>query len=97
MITEASTDWHLVKLIADTVSEFVTISIKLLYTKHRMGESSKYYYSWYLDLTPNEMFSLYYYPIRGKSGLPLCEEHGRQLELKEVVLFDKVATELSPS
>jgi hypothetical protein len=42
------------------------------------------------------MFSLYDYPIPGKSGLPLCEEHGRQLELKEVVLYDKQATELAP-
>ena len=53
-------------------------------------------FAWYLDLTPNQMFSLYDYPIPGKDGLPLCEEHGRQLELKEVVLFDKEATEASP-
>jgi hypothetical protein len=42
------------------------------------------------------MFSLYDYPIPGKSGLPLCEEHGQQLELKEVVLYDKLATKLAP-
>jgi hypothetical protein len=53
-------------------------------------------FSWYLDITPNQMFSIYHYPILGKAGLPLCEEHGRQLELKEVVLFDKVATEMAP-
>ena len=53
-------------------------------------------YAWYLDLTPNHMFSLYGYPIPGKAGLPLCEQHGLQLELKEVVLYDEVATEKSP-
>ena len=53
-------------------------------------------FAWYLDITPNQMFSLYDYPVPGKSGLPLCEEHGRQLEKKEVVLYDKQATELAP-
>lgn len=53
-------------------------------------------FAWYLDLTPNQMFSLYDYPIPGKSGLPLCHEHGKQLELKEVVLFDKAATDFMP-
>jgi hypothetical protein len=48
--------------------------------------------AWYLDLTPNKMFSLYDYPISGKDGLPLCEQNGRQLELKEVVLYDEEAT-----
>jgi len=42
------------------------------------------------------MFSLYEYPIQGKDGLPLCEEHGKQLEMKEVVLYDKEATEAFP-
>ena len=43
------------------------------------------------------MFSDFYaYPIPGKSGLPLCQEHERQLELKEVVLYDEEATRLSP-
>jgi hypothetical protein len=53
-------------------------------------------YAWFLDVTPNGMFSLYEYPIAGKDGLPLCEEHGKQLELKEVVLYDKDAAELAP-
>jgi hypothetical protein len=53
-------------------------------------------YAWYLDLTPNRMFSLYAYPIPGKDGLPLCEQHGRQLERKEVLLYDEEATEISP-
>jgi hypothetical protein len=52
-------------------------------------------YAWYLDITPNRMFSLYEYPFPGKCGLPLCELHGRQLERKEVVLFDQEATEAS--
>ena len=52
--------------------------------------------AWYLDLTPNQMFSLYEYPIPGKCGLPLCAEHGRKLELKEVVLYDPKATKASP-
>jgi len=53
-------------------------------------------FAWYLDLTPIQMFSMYDYPIPGKDDLPLCEVHGRQIELKEVVLFDKAATEASP-
>jgi len=47
--------------------------------------------AWYLDITPNQMFSLYDYPIPGKRGLPLCEKHGRQLELNEVGDLDKEA------
>jgi len=57
-----------------------------------MSQSAKNKFAWYLDITPNQMFSLYDYPIPGKSGLPLCEDHGRQLELKEVVLLDNAAT-----
>ena len=53
-------------------------------------------FSWYLDITPNQMFSLYDYPILGKRGLPLCEKHGHQLEMKEVVVYDKEATEAFP-
>ena len=32
-------------------------------------------FSWYLEIMPIGMFSLYDYPIPGKDGLPLCEEH----------------------
>ena len=53
-------------------------------------------FAWFLDITPNEMFSLYGYPIPSKNGLPLCEEHGQQLELKEVVLYNREATEIAP-
>ncbi|MFC2054751.1 hypothetical protein ACFLV7_10750 [Chloroflexota bacterium] len=53
-------------------------------------------YSWYLDITLNEMFSLYDYPTPGKDGLPLYEEHGKKLEMLEVVIFDREATEFSP-
>jgi hypothetical protein len=53
-------------------------------------------FAWYLDITPNQMFSLYDYPIPGKSGLPLCQEHGKQLEMKEVVVLDQIATKLAP-
>jgi len=42
------------------------------------------------------MFSLCDYPIEGKRGLPLCQEHGRQLEQKEVALYDEVATDVAP-
>ena len=52
--------------------------------------------AWYIDLTPNQMFSLYAYPIPGKRGLPLCPEHGRQLELKEEVIYNEEATLVSP-
>jgi hypothetical protein len=54
-------------------------------------------FAWYLDITPNHMFSLYEYPIIAKAGLPLCELHGNQLELKEVVLYDEEATLLAPT
>jgi hypothetical protein len=54
-------------------------------------------FAWYLDLTPNKMFSDFYaYPILSKTGMPLCREPGRQLELKEVVLYDEEATLVSP-
>jgi hypothetical protein len=49
-------------------------------------------FAWYIDITPNEMFSLYDYPIPGKNGLPLCQEHGKQLEMKEVVVLDQQIT-----
>jgi hypothetical protein len=53
-------------------------------------------FAWYLDTTPNHMFSEFYaYPIPGKTGLPLCQEHGRQFQLKEVVLYDEEATMVS--
>jgi hypothetical protein len=60
-------------------------------TEHSVGQ-----FSWYLDITPNRMFSLYKYPITGKDGVPLYELHGHQLELKEVVIFDREATEAFP-
>ena len=53
-------------------------------------------FAWYLDITPSQMFSLYEYPIPGKDGLPLCKKHGKQLEVKELVDYDKEATEASP-
>jgi len=61
-----------------------------------MTENAVPLFAWYLDITPNQMFSLYEYPIPGKTGLPLCSEHCRQLEQKEVVLYDEYATEASP-
>jgi hypothetical protein len=42
------------------------------------------------------MFSPYKYRIFRKAGLPLCELHGNQLEVKEVVLYDEEATQLAP-
>jgi len=53
-------------------------------------------FAWYLDITPNYMFSIGGYPTPGKDGIPLCQEHGRQLEMKEVVLYDAEATEAFP-
>lgn len=53
-------------------------------------------FAWYLDLTPNEMFSVGSYPVPGKRGLPLCQKHGNQLEQKEVVAYDQYATGLLP-
>ncbi len=52
--------------------------------------------SWYLNITPNRMFSQYNYPIQDKDGPSLCEEHGDKLEMLEVVIFDREAIELSP-
>ena len=48
------------------------------------------------DNTPNQMFSFGRYPIIGKDGVPLCDIHGRQLEMKEVVIYDREATEINP-
>jgi hypothetical protein len=53
-------------------------------------------FAWYLDITPNQMFSFDDYSITGKRGLPLCQEHGKQLEMKEVVVLDQIATEMAP-
>ena len=61
-----------------------------------MTEQSGGQFSWYIDITPNQMFSLYEYPIPGKDGLPLCKKHGKQLEMKEIVVYDKGATEALP-
>jgi hypothetical protein len=52
-------------------------------------------FAWYLDITPNKMFSLCDYPFPGKDSLPFREHHSRQLRTKEVVLYDKEATEKS--
>ena len=51
-----------------------------------MTENAILKYAWYLDITPNQMFSLYEYPIAGKTGLPLC------VEQKEVVVYDRETT-----
>ncbi len=53
-------------------------------------------FAWYVDLTPNGMFSIDNYPVAGKRGLPLCRVHGEQLEQKEVVVYDQNATEQYP-
>jgi hypothetical protein len=42
------------------------------------------------------MFSFGGYPTPGKDGIPLCQEHGRQLEMKEVVIYDAEASEAYP-
>ncbi len=52
-------------------------------------------FAWYLDITPNQMFSLFDYPITGKKGSPLCIQHGKQLEMKEVVVIDREARRLT--
>ena len=70
--------------------EVLWLWAKSIYT-NTMTEQSGKQFSWYLDITPNQMFSLYDYPIEEKRGLPLCGEHGNQLEQKEVVLFDDEA------
>jgi hypothetical protein len=61
-----------------------------------MEEISGTSYSWYLDITPNQMFSLEGYPIEGKRGLPHCGKHGNILERNEVVLFDGKAAGAFP-
>lgn len=61
-----------------------------------MTEQADGRFSWYIDISPNRMFSLYEYPIAGKDGLPLCDKHGWQLGKKGVVLFDHDATEVHP-
>jgi hypothetical protein len=60
-----------------------------------MSDRIKNEFAWYLDITLSHMFSLYDCPIIGKAGLPLCELHGNQLVLKEVVFYDEEATHLS--
>lgn len=53
-------------------------------------------FAWYLDITPNEMFSVEGYPLPKKRGVCLCELHGKQLEQKEVVIYDSEATDMFP-
>jgi hypothetical protein len=62
--------------------------------KSTMNDTNKF--AWYLVVTPNKMFSLYDYPITRKTGLPLCDEHGRKLEQKETILYDEEAIKASP-
>jgi len=76
-------------------SKVLWLWVELIYTNTMIEQSGKQF-SWYLDITPNQMFSLYEYPIAGKDGLPLCEKHGMQLEHKEVVVYDREATEKTP-
>ena len=61
-----------------------------------MTEQSGKQFSWYLNITPNLMFSLDDYPVAGKDGLPLCEKNGMQLVQKEVVVYDREATNKAP-
>lgn len=61
-----------------------------------MSNRTNIEFAWYLDINPNRMFSLYEYPVIGKVGLPLCELHGYQLELKEVVLCEEEAPLIIP-
>ena len=79
---------------AEILREVIEDDISTTKSRDRMAI---YKFACYLDITPNLMFSLYEYLIPGKGSLPLCEEHAGQLEKKEVVLYDKKATEaLSP-
>jgi hypothetical protein len=38
-----------------------------------MSKITKNNFAWYLDITPNQMFSLYEYPVSGKNGLPFAK------------------------
>jgi len=51
-------------------------------------------FAWYLDITPNEMFSFGDFSIADKRSIHMCQEHGMQLEMKEVVVLDQIATEM---
>ena len=66
-----------------------------IYNSNAMNDRIKPEFAWYQDITPNQMFSLHKYPVIVKVGLSLCELHGTQLELKEVVLYHKEATLLT--
>ena len=66
-----------------------------IYNSNAMNDWINPEFAWYLDIIPNHMFSLYKYPVIGKAGLSLCELHGNQFEMKEVVLYDEEATKLA--
>ena len=61
-----------------------------------MIEQSVGQFSWYLDITPNKMFSHNEYPISEKDDLPLCEQHDHHLGMKETVVYAREATEAFP-
>ena len=72
----------------------ITIATSIIYSRRKIKASNLMEkFSWYLDITPNEMFSLYDYPIPGKDGLPLCRVHSRKLEMLEAVIFDREVTD----
>jgi hypothetical protein len=49
-------------------------------------------FAWYLDITPNQMFSDFYgCPIPSLRGLPLWQEHGKQLEQRLVSQYEESA------
>ena len=61
-----------------------------------MNSVVRHKFTWCIYITPKDMQSFGDYPIPGKDGIPLCQKHGNQLEMKEVVLFNKEATEANP-
>jgi len=50
-------------------------------------------YSWYLDVSPMQAFSTPDYPLPGKRGIALCQEHSGALLRAEMIIPDPQAPE----
>lgn len=42
-------------------------------------ETNTKVYSWFYDITPGKVLAVNGFPVPGKDGVPLCEEHAETL------------------
>jgi hypothetical protein len=54
-------------------------------------------FTWCIDITDDNSYSVSDYPIAGKNGLSLCQRHALELEQAEDVIPDSAANALQPA